>query len=264
MSSPFALHTLHRLASLFAPTALAGSGGATAPPAAAPAGAHVDPLVVGTLLVAVGIIYAIIILAAVCIICWPRRLKWPESVRPDTHESPAGMRPTESHRPLVAHRAPGTHAPSGGVSGPAVNPLRVHQRTASHRGQKHERVAGSASHDDTAWPVVEREVAGVGTVQWDGRTVRAFAGQPDVLQRLAFQRWRYQEGRCSEFAVRGNPSRKPGAEKRSPASGQCATQRSDKGQPASTTRRPGPRPAKPSTGRPTRVAQPTGGSAGPA
>lgn len=270
MSSPLVLHITHRLASLFAPAALGGSGSATAPPAAAPAVAHIDPLVVGALLVAVGIIYAIIILAAVCIICWPRRLKWPEGPRPDAREPSASMRPAEGHRPLGAHRAPGTHAPNratpseSGAPGPVVAPSRVYPhitaRWGQKRGQQHETVAGSASHDDAGWPVVEREVEGVGTVQWDGKTVRAFAGRPDVLQRLAFQRWRYQEGRCSEFAARDDRPHAPGTEKRASANGQDATQRNDKGWSSSTRQRPGSPPAKPPTRRPAHVAQPTGGS----
>lgn len=264
MSNPLALHSLHHLASLFAPAALGGSGGATAPPAGAPTAAHIDPLVVGTLLVAVGVIYAIIIVAVVCIVCWPRRLRWPEYARPDARPSSSATHQAASHRPLVAHRAAGTHPPTGGAApGPFVEPPRIRRHTSAGWGQKHEMIAGSAFHDNEAWPAIEREIEGGGVVRWDGMTVRAFAGQPDVLQRLAFQRWRYQEGRCSEFAMRRDTPRTPGGEQRTPGGGQRANRRNERGQRTSAARRPGSRPPLPPSGRPTRVAQPTGESAGP-
>ena len=264
MSTPLAAHVLHRLAfiaSTVTPPALGGSGGATAPPAAAPLVAHVDPLVAGALVVAVGVVYAGIILAAVCVICWPRRLRWPAGVFGTAREALSTTRPAGSHRPLLAHHAAGAHPPT---SIPVHHATPSARQTPTHRSHEHEDVATPALHNLEAWPPIEREVAGVGMVRWDGKTVRTFAGQPEVLQRLAFQRWRVQEGRCSEFAAPGAMPRGPGGEPRASSGGQSAPTPNESAQRVHNPRQPRSRPSPPPAGHPTRVAQPTGGGAGPA
>lgn len=52
---------------------------------------------------------------------------------------------------------------------------------------------------DQAWQALAEDIPGVGRVEWDSRTVRTFAYQPEVLYRLAFHRWRRQQGKLSEF-----------------------------------------------------------------
>lgn len=62
--------------------------------------------------------------------------------------------------------------------------------------------AAPAGADERAWRPHAEEIAEVGRVEWDPRTLRTFAGHPDVLAHLAFHRWRYRQGALTEF---GNP-----------------------------------------------------------
>ncbi len=57
----------------------------------------------------------------------------------------------------------------------------------------------TSAQGSEAWRPLDEDIPGVGRVEWDPRTLRTFAGAPDVLYRLAFHRWRYQQGRLSEF-----------------------------------------------------------------
>jgi hypothetical protein len=57
-------------------------------------------------------------------------------------------------------------------------------------------VAAASGQD---WCGRSEDIPGVGRIEWDARTLRAFAYQPDVLYRLAFHRWRLQQGMLSEF-----------------------------------------------------------------
>lgn len=54
---------------------------------------------------------------------------------------------------------------------------------------------------DQGWHTLFEDVPGVGRIEWDPQTLRTFACQPDVLYRLAFHRWRLQQGMLSEFEV---------------------------------------------------------------
>jgi hypothetical protein len=65
----------------------------------------------------------------------------------------------------------------------------------------HALVAIAPRLPDDGFQTLVEDVPGVGRIEWDAQTLRIFACQPDVLQRLAFHRWRMQQGMLSEFEV---------------------------------------------------------------
>jgi hypothetical protein len=206
----FMSHIAH-IAALVAPPA--GGSGA---PVRLTKPLAIDPVMVGIALVAIGALYALVLLVAVALLHRPRRLKWPvDRQGADEPDGRGAGRPARAHRPLAARRALGAHAPVSPLP-PVRGDMRGDMRnttTATNMVSASAPPSGpganpvtnygiSAGPDSAAWHPVEYEVPEVGLVHLDARTVRAFAGQPDVLRRLAFQRWRYQAGRCSEFAPR--------------------------------------------------------------
>ena len=198
------LHSTARFVGMLAPPA-SGSSGASAPLAGP---GHADPLIVGIALVGIGVLYALVLLVAVVLLHRPRHLKWPgeaDQAHPPSERGATG-RPTYGYRPLAAHRAPGAQPPVCGPPGSTHAGAGDLGHDIGVAGDS-KTLGGSSAHapaprpDGSAWRPVEYEVPEVGLVSLDVRTVHVFAGQPDVLRRLAFQRWRYQAGHCSEFAV---------------------------------------------------------------
>lgn len=199
----------HRLAAVVGPR-LSMRGPASA--GAASTVSQADPALLLFFFVALGVLYALVLLVAV------GAFRRAGRSRGGMHALGAVSRPAGAHRPLGAHPPRRDDVATGAATDAALDaraPVSWAGKAPSTR---------STFEDDETWHPVVREVAGVGLVNWDTRTLRAFAGQPEVLQRLAFHRWRYQAGRCSEFttahasvagteaaATRENPPREPAA-----------------------------------------------------
>ncbi|GAC1457477.1 MAG: hypothetical protein PVSMB4_17350 [Ktedonobacterales bacterium] len=139
---------------------------------------RLGPLLVAALLFTCGVLCALgLLLGAVTLARWRPALRWPwHVVRGLLHRRGVPALVNQGPRTLLAAQAAET----------ALAPLPPAQP-----------VAYPAS--EPGWQPLAQEITGVGRVEWDPGTLRAFAGQPEVLHRLAFCRWRYQQGQLSEF-----------------------------------------------------------------
>jgi hypothetical protein len=93
------------------------------------------------------------------------------------------------------------------------------------------RAADAADH---GWHTRFEDIPGVGRIEWDPQTLRAFACQPDVLDRLAYHRWRLQQGMLSEFDLVRRTGRRASGDER--------------GGPSQRTAQPSPHAAPPAQG----------------
>lgn len=100
---------------------------------------------------------------------------------PSLRQSLPGL-PQSARRTLAAGTPPQTPSPAM-----TAQALRLMESSAA------------VPANDQAWHALSEEIPGVGRIEWDAETLRAFACQPDVLYRLAFHRWRLQQGMLSEF-----------------------------------------------------------------
>jgi hypothetical protein len=97
-----------------------------------------------------------------------------------------------------AARAAGTRTAQPGAASSLLTTAPVRDMSLAGEGT---RLAVGGPPSDYGFQALVEDVPGVGRIEWDAQTVRAFACQPDVLQRLAFHRWRMQQGMLSEFEL---------------------------------------------------------------
>lgn len=136
------------------------------------------PLLVAALLFACGVLCALgLLLAAVALTRWRAALRLPWSIV-------RGL-PHRRGVPALVERRPRTRLTAQAVEA-ALVPL-----------AQAALVVYPASGPEA--PPLAQESGRARGIESDPRTLRAFAGQPEVLRRLAFCRWCYQRGQLSEF-----------------------------------------------------------------
>jgi hypothetical protein len=141
---------------------------------------QLGPVVIGGFLVAFGALLALASLA-VCASGWTQPAAARSRLRKLWRRGRRSERaPVSDH--AAAARAGGDAAPDHGRAWGRV------------------RVA-AGDQDQVVWRPLAEDIEGVGRVEWDSHTIRTFAGQPEILHRLAFHRWRYQQGHLSDFAA---------------------------------------------------------------
>jgi hypothetical protein len=143
---------------------------------------RLGPLLVAALLFTCGVLCALgLLLAAVTLARWRPTLRWTwQVVRGLFHRRSMPALVNQGPRALLTAQAAETALVPPSVPSPPTQPV-VHPVS------------------EPGWQPLAQEITGVGRIEWDPRTLRAFAGQPEVLHRLAFCRWRYLHGQLSEF-----------------------------------------------------------------
>ena len=157
---------------------------ASAAPATSVMGA--SPVLIGFGLMAIGVLCALVMLVAAALSTW----------------TPPGLRkrwrPFGSARATRRLTALTQRASVVGTERAADTTLDIPQIELQGK---------AVDADAIAWRSLSDDIPGVGRIEWDPQTLRTFAGQPEVLYRLAFHRWRYQQGSFSEFDAARAPSR---------------------------------------------------------
>lgn len=112
--------------------------------------------------------------------------------------------PVTRRDPAQSRALPGAPAsatqPTTGAADPTLASLSVTPSAVTPTSGRAS-ATGTAADRSAAWQALTGGQAGKPHDEGDARLLRVFAARPDVVCRLAFQRWCYQHGRLSEFTA---------------------------------------------------------------